>query len=409
VQVSIDLQGELDSDEEAYLNGLSEGISEAVAKCLKTELICPLHFGTKEYPWPDGWKHTFWVDGIRCKIKIRHAYDNRDAVYYRLILTGKGLGYTVRGDGHAVYARQGYRPVAVLSEQLLPLFWDSGRYPLWQRLRHRLFAPMTETMRFSSPVPATQQHSLDDLLGLEEVKHRLHGLRARFNMASQQGKEPPLLHACIVGPPGTGKTTIAHLLADIYYQHGQLSKGHVITYNAGDLMAKYIGQTIPKTRKIIAEARGGLLLLDEAYVLASEGAQFAEEAVSALLVALEERDIAIVFAGYDLPMEDFLQINPGIRARIGLHLQTTELSPPQLASLIIKWIERDGYPYNFPLHQLVTLIEDWHRDENGRDHYASARSLERLYDRWIEEYSLEWERDHDADLTLEQLESALRG
>ncbi|MBR0063403.1 MAG: AAA family ATPase, partial [Oscillospiraceae bacterium] len=169
---------------------------------------------------------------------------------------------------------------------------------------------------------------LDDLVGLEKIKQNV---RSLINLAKvrklreEQGLPTPAmsLHLVFMGNPGTGKTTVARLIAQLYYAIGVLSKGQLVEVDRSQLVAGYVGQTAIKTGEAIKKAMGGVLFIDEAYSLTGqEGANdFGHEAIETVLKAMEDHrdDLVVIVAGYENLMEKFINSNPGLESRFNRH------------------------------------------------------------------------------------------
>lgn len=185
---------------------------------------------------------------------------------------------------------------------------------------------------------------LNNLIGLEGVKQSINDrtsymnfLRLRIRKGFAE-REPLLLHAVFKGNPGTGKTTVAKMMGDIYYQLGLLSKGHVHTVDRVDLVGEYIGQTAPKVRDALDKARGGVLFIDEAYSLArinDDAKDFGKEVLEILVKEMSDGpgDLMVVAAGYPSEMDHFLKSNPGIKSRIKMEIEFPDYQPDELLKI----------------------------------------------------------------------------
>jgi len=184
---------------------------------------------------------------------------------------------------------------------------------------------------------------LDGLIGLENIKKKVREyidyvsfLQFREESGIKED-EKINLHSVFTGNPGTGKTTVVKLLGKIYQSMGLLSKGHVHAVEANDLISGYIRQTGKDTKKAIKKARGGILFIDEAYMLFKEGANndFGPEAVAALITEMSDGkgDIAIMVAGYPKEMELLLNSNPGLKSRFRNHFHFNDYTPDELMQI----------------------------------------------------------------------------
>jgi SpoVK/Ycf46/Vps4 family AAA+-type ATPase len=185
---------------------------------------------------------------------------------------------------------------------------------------------------------------LNTLIGLENVKKSIQENITYLNF-SKLRKEKGFhdssnmsLHGVFTGNPGTGKTTIVKMLGKIYKKMGLLSKGHVIEADRASLIGEFIGQTAPKTKKMIDQARGGILFIDEAYSLArgdDDSKDFGKEAIEVLLKEMSDGqgDIAIICAGYPKQMEIFIESNPGLKSRFSNYFHFDDYLPEELFAI----------------------------------------------------------------------------
>lgn len=181
---------------------------------------------------------------------------------------------------------------------------------------------------------------LDGLIGLENIKEKVREyidyvsfLQFREESGIKEDEEV-ILHSVFTGNPGTGKTTVVKLLGKIFQSMGLLSKGHVHSVEANDLISGYIRQSGKDTKKAIEKARGGILFIDEAYMLFKEGAgsDFGPEAIAAIITEMSDGkgDIAIMVAGYPKEMESFINSNPGLKSRFRNNFHFEDYTPDEL-------------------------------------------------------------------------------
>jgi SpoVK/Ycf46/Vps4 family AAA+-type ATPase len=188
---------------------------------------------------------------------------------------------------------------------------------------------------------------LDNLTGLEELKKEVRNHVDYLNflkLRQEKGfddSERINLHSVFTGNPGTGKTTVVKMLGQIYKSMGLLSKGHVKEVDRSQLIGEYIGQTAPKVKKAIEEAKGGILFIDEAYALAREAddsKDFGKEAIEVLIKEMSDgsHDTAIMVAGYPHEMDVFLKSNPGLKSRFANYFHFEDYLPDELFAIAIK-------------------------------------------------------------------------
>lgn len=202
------------------------------------------------------------------------------------------------------------------------------------------------------------------LIGLERVKVDVTQL-VNFLKVQQlrEAKGLPIApisrHLVFYGNPGTGKTTVARLLSNIYKSLGILSKGHLIETDRAGLVAGYVGQTALKVKEVAEKALGGILFIDEAYTLSSGGGQdYGQEAIDTLLKFMEDNrdDFIVVVAGYTEKMESFLSSNPGLRSRFNKFLNFDDYNPQQLGQIFELFSAKAGFQLSDKASQKVEEV-----------------------------------------------------
>jgi adenylate kinase family enzyme len=191
------------------------------------------------------------------------------------------------------------------------------------------------------PEPKTVEEllaELDGLVGLTEVKAEIHRQAAVLRvegLRAEAGLKAPTItrHMIFNGNPGTGKTTVARLVAGIYRALGLLSKGQLVEVDRSELVAGFLGQTAMKTAEVVKSAEGGVLFIDEAYSLS--GDQYGTEAIDTLVKEMEDKrdDLVVIVAGYPLPMAVFIAQNPGLESRFRTTIDFADYTDEELASI----------------------------------------------------------------------------
>ncbi len=182
---------------------------------------------------------------------------------------------------------------------------------------------------------------LNELEGLSRVKSQVCDWVDQikvFQMRKERGMSVPDMsyHMVFMGNPGTGKTTVARLMAQIYCALGILSEGQLVEVDRAGLVAGYVGQTAVKTKEVLKQAYGGVLFIDEAYSLANGGTNdFGPEAIDTILKEMEDKrdNLVVIVAGYDAPMEKFISSNPGLRSRFKNFIQFSDYTGDELYNI----------------------------------------------------------------------------
>ena len=243
------------------------------------------------------------------------------------------------------------------------------------------------------PEPSLEEllAELDGLCGLEQVKQDVKSLinlvKVRRLREEADLPVPPMsLHLVFLGNPGTGKTTVARLLARLYHAIGVLPKGQLVEVDRSGLVAGFVGQTALKTQEVIQKAIGGVLFIDEAYALVNQdnGNDFGREAVEVLLKNMEDhrKDLVVIAAGYSQLMEKFIHSNPGLESRFNKYFYFEDYDGGQLFTIFQSMCSKNGYVLtpegeSLARRELMALYEA--RDEN----FGNARDVRNLFEQTV--------------------------
>lgn len=232
---------------------------------------------------------------------------------------------------------------------------------------------------------------LNRLIGLNSVKREISTFYNFLNVQERRKMQglpiPPTSYHCVfTGNPGTGKTTVARIMAGIYKELGILKKGHLVEVDRSKLVAEYVGQTAVKTNKVIDEAMDGVLFIDEAYTLAGNSSQdFGREAIDTLLKRMEDdRDrLVVIVAGYTDEMTRFISSNPGLQSRFNHFIEFEDYSLLELMEIFKKRAEEYRYTLSDEFVQKLQLYFQRAIENKGRS-FGNARFARNLFEKCLE-------------------------
>ncbi len=228
---------------------------------------------------------------------------------------------------------------------------------------------------------------LDSLVGLDDVKKDIKNLMNLVKVRRLRKENglpiPPMsLHMVFMGNPGTGKTTVARIISGLYAAIGVLEKGQLIEVDRSGLVAGYVGQTALKTQEVIKSALGGVLFIDEAYSLASGGENdFGREAIETILKAMEDHrdELIVVVAGYDGPMEKFINSNPGLQSRFNKYFYFPDYNGEQLLYIFKGQCKKNGYALTEEAEaEAKAMFEELY--ENRGENFGNGRDVRNIFE-----------------------------
>ncbi len=236
---------------------------------------------------------------------------------------------------------------------------------------------------------------LEELIGLKEVKNDVHQL---INLLKVQKKRSAKglknadfsLHTVFLGPPGTGKTSVARLLGRIYKHLGFLTKGQVVETDREGMVAGFVGQTATKVNTLVEQSLGGVLFIDEAYALTQHTgtSDYGAEAVNTLLKRMEDKrkDFAVIVAGYSEPMKEFVESNPGLRSRFSRYFFFDHFLPTELIEIFELFCKKADFILSAEAKEKIQDIFGLMYDKKT-ENFGNARVARNLFEKCIQNHA----------------------
>ncbi len=235
------------------------------------------------------------------------------------------------------------------------------------------------------------ENELNKLIGLNSVKEAVRSLSnlisIRQKRESMNLPQPKISYHCVfTGNPGTGKTTVARILAGIYHDKGILKRGHLVETDRSGLVAEFVGQTAVKTNHIVDKALDGVLFIDEAYSLVSSSEEdYGKEAVATLLKRMEDdRDrLIVILAGYNNEMEAFINSNPGLRSRFNRYIEFPDYNADELLEIFMLSVRKYEYVLEDTAKSKLLQAINAAVGTKGKD-FGNARFIRNLFEKTVE-------------------------
>lgn len=315
----------------------------------------------------------------------QHSYELSESTHHGLqTIFGREIQVQRERFGNARYVRNLFERVIEAQAQRVFALKHPSKWELQQILPRDVESALSETLPADDGMSSSYEsvlNRLNALVGLQHVKKQVRRLFdfVRLQRARADGGKRVAggfsQHLVFTGNPGTGKTVVARIVADLYFSLGIIPSNHMVEVDRSGLVAGYVGQSAIKTREVVESALGGVLFIDEAYALAQsdDSKDFGREVIDTLLKAMEDHrgQLVVIVAGYPEPMREFLDSNPGLRSRFNHYIQFDDYAPDDLVGIFESFCRESEYALEAParallLDKFIALFHAGQTQDNGR-------------------------------------------
>lgn len=328
--------------------------------------------------------------------------------------TPLSIPYLLKASGHPLfeeYATSLYRFASLIvkidgivtkkEENALKKIWEISHNPIPKHIEEQyLNRKELENNSFKTSTEKNLESledilkELNELVGLtrvkDEVKTLVNFVKVQKEREAKGLKGSNVSYHCIfVGSPGTGKTTVARIIAKIYKHLNVVTKGHLIETDRSGLIAEYMGQTATKVDRVISSSIGGVLFIDEAYAISNNSKEdYGKEAVATLIKRMEDNrdDLVVIFAGYLKEMQEFIETNPGFKSRVNRYIHFDDYNPTELTEIFESLCDKNDYKLTKEAKsKLLFYFED--RCQNKDKSFGNGRLARNIYESTIENHA----------------------
>ena len=223
--------------------------------------------------------------------------------------------------------------------------------------------------------------NLNSLVGIYNIKEEINKIINYLKICKKRKSNLPMLHMCFTGNPGTGKTSVARIIGQIFKENKILSKGEFVEIHGRDLVGKYVGWTAKEVKNCIKRAKGGILFIDEAYSLVSDRkGSFEDEAIATLIKEMEDNrgDLCVILAGYKEEMMNLIEKNPGFESRIQFYVDFPDYTEEELYKIFKSLVQKENYKISS--HVKETLLRNF-KEQKTSITFSNGRYVRNIYEK----------------------------